>query len=500
MSRIVHLVLSACLALCPIAGTRAAEAMAARPQPLTAKQAQRELNILKRALSDLHPGLYRYQTPDQFQVEFARAEAEVSEGSDTLKMYLIASRIAAAVRCGHTWTNPLNQGQVVQDALAALPALPMRIRLLDDRMLVTASANMKVPVNAELLSIDGRTPAALASEFMPYLRADGGSDGKRLSQIDSAVDGGAMDRLLPLLHPPGAEGYVLHFRARGGRTGAPISQEFEEAIVVGMTVAEREHRLVAAGMTPENADWRFEIQGDTATMILPTFAFWQSDFDWRGFLQRSFGTLAERKIDKLILDLRQNEGGDDAIGNALQSHLLTTPFVVPAMRLESAYERAPYDLARFMDTWDFSFFDRTGQVMRGEGRNWLLRKQPTAARIEPVARPYQGRAVLLTGPRMSSAGYLIARNLKASSSATLIGQATGGNLRGLNGGQLAWLLLPTSGVSVDIPLIGSFSTSPQPDRGVLPDIAVRTKLEDVAAGVDPDIVAAKRWLAGSEAQ
>lgn len=495
MSRIVHLVLAACLALSPIVCTRAAEPPVASPQPLTAKQAQRELKILKRALSDLHPGLYRYQTPEQFQAVFTRAETEVAKGSDTLKMYLIASRIAAAVRCGHTWTNPLNQGLKVQDALALLPALPLHVRLLEGRLLVTASADPKIPVNAELLTIDGRTPTVLASELIPYLRADGHSDGKRLSQIDSNVDGGAMDRLLPLLHPPGASGYTLSFRPHDGRTSVALGQKIDVALVTGMLVAERERRLKASGLMPENTDWRFEIAGDTATMTLPTFVFWRSEFDWRGFLQRSFDTLAARKVNKLILDLRQNEGGDDAIGNALQAHLLTKTFVIKAKRLESAYERAPYDLARFMDTWDFSFFDRTGQVVHGEGRNWLLREQPVDDRIEPDARPYRGHVVLLTGPRMSSAGFLIARNLKASGSATLIGQPTGGDLRGLNGGQLAWLVLPTSGVSIDIPLIGSFSKTPQPDRGVLPDIAVRTRLEDVAAGIDPDVVAAKRWLA-----
>jgi hypothetical protein len=497
VSRLVHLILAACLALGPTAGTRAAEAAAAGPQTLTAKQAQRELKILKRALSDLHPGLYRYQTPEQFEAEFASAETEVADGSDTLKMYLIASRIAAAVRCGHTWTNPLNQGQTVQRALALLPALPLHVRLLEGRLLVTASADPRIPVNAELLTIDGRTAMVVANELIPYLRADGHSDGKRLSQVDSNVDGGAMDRLLPLLHPPGAGGYTLRFRRHDARNGAAIGQTVDEAIVSGMPVAERESRLVAAGVMPESTDWQFQIVGDTATMTLPTFAFWRSDFDWRGFLQRSFDTLAERKVDKLILDLRQNEGGDDAIGDVLQSHLLTTAFVVPAKRLESAYERAPYDIARFMDTWDFSFFDRTGQVTRGKGRNWLLLEQPVDDRIEPAVQPYRGHVVLLTAPRMSSAGFLIARNLKGSGSATLIGQATGGDLRGLNGGQLAWLVLPTSGVSVDIPLVGSFSKTPQPDRGVLPDIAVRTRLEDVAAGIDPDIVAAKRWLARS---
>jgi hypothetical protein len=483
MHPIARMIFIACLAFAPLATAFAADA----PRPFTAKEAQRELRILKRGLTQLHAGLDRYQTPEQFEAEFARAEAQVADGSDTMAMYLIVSRIAAAVRCGHTWTNPLNQGPAVQRALAGLPALPIRMRVLEGRMLVTASANPQVPVNAELLSIDGRTPAVLIADFMPYLRADGSNDGKRLSQLDSGENGNAMDRLLPLLHPPGTHGYALRLRPRGGKV--------YEVTVAAMTTSERERLFIATGNPLPSNDWRFEIDGDTATLTLPTFSFWNGGFDWNGFLGRSFATLEEKKIPNLILDLRQNEGGDDAIGHALIAYVLSAPLTIPASRAETAYERAPYDLARYLDTWDFSFFDRTGQVVRGENRNWLLREQDADRVIAPVATPYRGKVVLLTGPQMSSAGYLIARDFKASGAATLIGRETGGNLRGLNGGQLAWMVLPISGVSVDIPLISGFAKTAQPDRGVLPDITVRTRLEDVAAGIDPDVVAAKRWFA-----
>lgn len=477
------LLLIVCLALAPPTTGLAADA----PQALTAKQAQRELRILRRALTDLHPGLYRYQTAAGLDAEFARAETEVADGSDVLEMYRIASRITAAVRCGHTWTNTVNQGPAVKQALAALPTLPFRLRVLEGRLLVTASADPRVPVGAEVLRIDGRTPTVLIAELMPYLRADGGNDGKRLSQLDHDRNGGALDRLLPLLHPPGAGSYALRLRPRGG---GPI-----DVTVAAMTADERERLLTAAGQPMPGTAWRFEIDGDTAVLTLPTFAFWNEDFDWQGFLERSFATLRERNVPNLIIDLRNNEGGDDAIGRALMAHVIASPLTIPASRVETAYERVPYDLARFLDTWDFSFFDRTGAVIPGEGRNRLLREQPSARIVEPMASPYRGRVVLLTGPQMSSAGYLIARDLKASGAATLIGRETGGNLRGLNGGQITWMTLPTSGVSIDIPLLAGFAGTAQPDRGVLPDIAVRTRLEDVAAGIDPDLCAAKRWLA-----
>lgn len=451
---------------------------------LTAKQATSELKLLQRGLIALHPGLYRYASAEQIDAEFARAEAEVVNGSDALAMYRIASRLAAAVRCGHTWTNPLNQSDALKASLDQLPALPVHGRLLGDRLLVTASSDAAIHANDEILSIDGRSPAPLVSDLLPYLRADGSNDGKRLSQIDTTVDGGALDRLLPLLHPPVDGRYRLRLRDPRGAV--------RDLLVVATTVPVRESAL--ASVAAESEEWRFRIDGDSATLTLPTFAFWRDAFDWRGFLDHSFDALAKQRVQRLIIDLRQNEGGDDAIGDALLAYLIHRPHTVPAARSESAYERVPYRLARYLDTWNFDFFDRTGQVVRGEGRNWLLREQPLDRVITPVADPYRGKVVALIGPRMSSAGYLIARNLKASGAATLVGQTTGGNLRGLNGGQIAWLTLPFSGVAVDIPLLAAMPKTAQPDRGVEPDIAVVTTVDDVIAGRDPERQRALAWL------
>lgn len=457
---------------------------------LTAEQATSELKLLQRALTGLHPGLYRYISAEHLDVQFAQAALEVANGVDAVQMYRIASRLAAAVRCGHTWTNPLNQSDVMQERLAALPVLPVHVRLLGDRLLVTASSHPAVRANDEIIDIDGRSSAELVADLMPHLRADGSSDGKRRSQIDSTFDGGALDRLLPLLHPPADGHYQLRLRDPRGVA--------RNVAVGATTIKARESALLAAGVVPESDAWQFDIDGGVATLTLPTFSFWRDDFDWKGFLDRSFDALAARRIQRLVIDLRQNEGGDDAIGDALLSHLIVRPHTFPAPRAESAYERVPYRLARYLDTWDFDFFDRTGQVVQGADRNWVLREQQADRVIAPVAKPYRGRVVALIGPRMSSAGYLVARNLKASHAAILVGRTTGGNLRGLNGGQLAWITLPYSGVAVDIPLLAWMPKTAQPDSGVDPDIAVVTSVRDVIAGRDVERERALSWLTRSK--
>jgi len=464
-------------------------ALGAPPDAVTADQAKRDLKILKRAFSDLHPGLYRYLTPEQFEAEFAKANAAVENGSSIGSMYLLGSQLAAAVRCGHTWTNPLNQPDRVRAVVFdGADKLPLHVRLLhDDRLLVTASSDAAVSSNEELLAIDDRSTSTLVAELLPFLRADGSNDGKRRAQIDSDINGGAMDRLLPLLHPPVSGQYRLRLRGPQGRV--------HEVAVSAVTANGREDAMKAAGFVPASDDWQFEIRKGIGLLTLPTFSFWRSGFDWQGFLDRSFTTLETNGVKRLVIDLRSNEGGDDKIGDALLSHLLHKPYTVPASTPEVSFERVPYVLARYLDTWDFSFFDHTGHVEKTAGRNFrLLDEQPPDRVIVPVEKPFGGRVFVLTGPQMSSAGYLIARDLKASGAARLIGRPTGGNLRGLNGGQLAWITLPNSGVTIDIPLIAWMPASPQPDSGVQPDVLVDPTLEDVARGIDPEMAAALALL------
>jgi C-terminal processing protease CtpA/Prc len=480
----------------PLLARASASARTAPAQPpgltdmprLTAKQALRDLRLVERALTELHPGLLRYITRAAFDAELARARAAVTEGADLGTMYLLVSQLTAAVRCGHTWTNPLNQSPTVKSTVFdRADKLPVRLRLVASRFLVTASATSAISAGAELLAIDGRTVSSLIAELLPYLRADGSSDGKRLAQLSHGEGGDALDRLFPLVHPPTGGHYTLRVRAPDGFP--------REVVVAATTVAARE-ALVGAEDRARSA-WAFTIDGDTGLLTLPTFAFWNSTFDWKGFLEQSFATLEARQVPYLIIDQRRNEGGDGAIVDAVLSYLIAKPARLDATRAEVAYERAPYNLVKYLDTWNYGFFDRTGKVTKGPGHNYLYTATaPTSERVvRPARHRYQGRAFVLIGPENSSAGFVLAALIKRHRAATLVGQSTGGNLRGLNGGELAWLTLPESGVAFDVPLVAWMPISPAPDAGVTPDLVVPAHFEDVAAGVDADLVATRAAIA-----
>ncbi|WP_426189892.1 S41 family peptidase [Massilia sp. DWR3-1-1] len=456
---------------------------------LTAEQARRDADILVSALRTLHPALDKYRSDAQVDAAFAQFRQRAGQARTSSAMYLAATELAASIRCGHTWTNVLNQqGAIKQRLLETADKLPLTMTLVEGRWRVLASATPAIAAGEEVVTIDGHASAAVVAAMLPYLRADGASDGKRLRQLDhDRGDLSMMDTVWPLLAPPREGRYQLTVRGGDGAVRSVTAD--------ATTLAARAQSLQAQGVAPPSQAWRLRIDGDVAVMTLPTFALYRDTFDWRAFFADSFGTLRAQHVARLVIDIRANEGGDGAIGLELLSYLVNTPVTYVSDQSVTMVERVPYQLARYLDTWDFGFFDRTGQVDRivdgPQAGRWRFRPNANRAHtITPRAARFTGATWLLVGPENSSATFALAQLAQQTGAAKLVGQNTGGNQRGLNGGQLAWVNLPHSGVAVDIPLLASSYRADTPDASVTPDLPVRRSYALQAAGRDQELEAA----------
>ena len=467
---------------------------AAAQATLTSEQARRDSDILVQTLRALHPALDTYRTQAEVDASFAQFKARAASARTPAAMYLAATALAASIRCGHTWTNVLNQqGAIQRKLLDGADKLPLTITLLDGRWLVLASSAPGIQAGDELLTIDGATSAQVVATMLPYLRAEGSSDGKRLRQLGhDRPDYSMMDILWPLLSPP-RDG-VYRFTVRSG-LGAVRTIE-----AAATTLAARAASLKAQGIQAPSQAWQLRIDGDLAVMTLPTFSLYRDKFDWQRFLADSFMRLRQQQVKRLVIDIRDNEGGDGAIGLALLSYLVRQPLTYVSDQSVTMVERVPYRLAKHLDTWDDSFFDRTGMVdpITTGPQAGRLQFRPNAAKttvIAPQEMRFSGKVWLLVGPENSSATFSLAQLARQSGAATLVGQPTGGNQRGLNGGQLAWVRLPNSGVAVDIPLLASSYQADTPDAGIEPDVTVARSFAMQAAGVDQEMAAVMKLSA-----
>lgn len=481
--------LSGGLALAAVAPSALARAAFAQASP---GDLRGDIAILRQAWETMHPGLYRYSTPAQVADRFSGLEAAWSAPASFQDRLLALTRVTAAVRCGHTFPSPYNSADAtVAQMYPGRALVPFRFRWIGGRMVVTHddSAEQVFARGAAITAVN-RTPTdALLAALIPLARADGGNDGKRVSLMEVRGDDGfeTFDIHLPLVLPGLAD--AADFTLADGRT-----------VRAGLlTLAERKATTApAAAPAPDANPWTLEVSADgIARLTMPGWALYNSDFGWESWLGEAMDSLGGGR--GLIVDLRGNEGGLDC-GDVILTRLIDRDLTVPDDQRWTRYRRAPESLHPYLDTWDRSFLDWGDQARGPDDRGlYRLTRYDDAAEggtvLRPQGRRFAGPVIVLCDASNSSATFQFARTVKDNGLATLLGQTTGGNRRGINGGAFFFLRLPASGFEVDLPLIAGFPATPQPDAGVHPDVPVQTAGEDIAAGHDPQMAAATRMLA-----
>src|ERR1700761_4388462 len=76
--------------------------------PFDGKALRADIGLLRKAYTALHPGLYRYSTPDEVAGRFDALERDFGDARSLGEAYVTLSRFLAAIRCGHTYANFYN--------------------------------------------------------------------------------------------------------------------------------------------------------------------------------------------------------------------------------------------------------------------------------------------------------------------------------------------------------------------------------------------------------
>ncbi|HMT39234.1 MAG TPA: S41 family peptidase [Thermomonas sp.] len=446
-----------------------------------------DMDILEAALA-LHPGLHRYLSPDDYAAALQRLRHAYRAETGLATRYLALSRFLAAIRCGHSYCNFFNQKTMVADALFDRPTrLPFHFAWVGDAMVVTRGFDTGLPVGSVVETLDGRSPVALRRQLMPYVRADGHNDAKRVSLLevrgDDAIE--TFDVFQGLLAPPADGVHRLLVRQPEG-----ASRRIEVA-AIGLAARKAQIAVPTAANAPA---WTWTMREDgIAVLGMPGWALWDSKWDWKAWLDERLDGLDGAR--GLVVDLRDNEGGDDC-GDRILARLIDAPFEPSRIEQRLRFQRTPATLDPYLDTWDDSF--RTlgvGAAPLEEGF-YLRPGARDALRIEPAGRRLRLPLRVLTSPVNSSATFQFASNVRALGVGKLVGRATGGNRRGINGGCFFFVRLPGSGIEFDLPLVGYFPTTPQPDAGLMPDIMAAPSVDDIAAGRDVALQAAVESILG----
>lgn len=467
-------------------------------QPRIAPSALREdAAVLRRAYTELHPGLYRYNTPAEMAARFDRLDAWASEPRTLEEAHLALTGLTAAVRCGHSFLNGANQeGRGLALISGGRTRLPFRFAWLGERMVVVdgLGAHPLLRRGAEITSIGGVTPSRILASLVPLAAADGHNDAKRVRQLEVRGDDNwePFDILFPLRWPALVRGGEARLRV------SPAGGGPERAITVGLL--DRQARLAQRAGVGDAAGsdviWRTErLEGGVAWLRMPTWALYDSKWKWREALDADLDALAADKARALVVDLRGNAGGQD-VGDLILARRVTRDVRKIDYSRFTRYRKTPADLDRYLKTWDRTFrdwgADAHGPDARGFYRMTRFDDDAEGDLLRPHPRPFKGKLIVLTDAANSSATFQFAYAARRNGLATLVGQTTGGNQRGINGSAFFFLRLPNTELEADLPLVAALPPTPRPDAGIAPDVKVELTLGDVAAERDPAREAALR--------
>jgi C-terminal processing protease CtpA/Prc len=232
---------------------------------------------------------------------------------------------------------------------------------------------------------------------------------------------------------------------------------------------------------------------NVALMRIPVFMPQQSGLNYEDFLRSSFEDIAKKKVQHLIIDLRDNEGGMDSWGKLLYSYLTDKPFYY-------------YDRLSVATDKDFSFrqhaslpeqFDQLRSLIKKQGSGYVFPQHENLGLQQPQANPYLGKLYILQNGRSFSVTAEFCAVVRDNKRGTFIGEESGGALGGNNSGAFAIVKLPNTQFTLGIPLLAYYmhlKTKESIDRGILPDHHIQPSVNDLLQKKDPVKDAALRLI------
>ena len=392
-----------------------------------------DLQLLKTKLETIHPALYDYTPKARMEQLFDSCYQQLNDDTDDRQFYGIVKTLLSAVKDGHLSSSPSPRfSQFIHTENSYLPLITY---FKGDSIFIVNSIDNKIPAGSRLISINSHPADAMRQKMYDYLMSDGYSTSKKALVLNQIF------YFYYYLSYGYSAGFTVEYISPSGDLSTVSLPAAEEKVINTLKITEEEKPLLSATFTEDNI----------CILSIRTFGaddLQQAKLDYPAFLEKTFKRIKQDKVQKLIIDLRENGGGRDAYGVMLYSYLTKQAF-------------------RY-----YSYLEKDKKKLSGK---------PGLGIQRPAALPYSGAVWILTSGNTFSAAAEFCAVAYSNHRATFIGEETGGGYEGNHSGQMIQVELPSSKVRVWIPTIKyvmDVIPAKYPGHGIIPHLQVQPSPEE----------------------
>jgi hypothetical protein len=371
---------------------------------------------LRRALEKYHPGIYWYTSREEFSIAWDSLNKKLDKPISEDEFFKLLLPVVAKVKCAHTLFFPS------VEMISSGSRFPLDLKFIGEKnYLMSDSSNQyPIPKGSELLSINGKSMGEILNLLLPNLEAQGGNSGWKYVILENDFQN-YYHYLIEHTESFKIE-YVDHTNGRK-----------EELIIKGSQEKKLRNHWRYWYPDADGAPLKITYRDDKQLAIITVRSFnkgryksYQQDFDQ--LVAQYFKEIREKKVIKLIIDVRGNEGGNQ-----------------------------PERLYSYLAKED---------TMQTHSRNNYHPKQ--------VRNKFEGSAIVLANERSISAQEGFVSLFKNGNRGLIIGRPTPGCARYLCGGNKHKLVLLNSRFEINIPMHATIRTD---------SVSLRLKM---GAGYSPD--------------
>ena len=453
-----------------------------KPKLFTPAQTREDFKIVRNALEEGHPGVYRYTPKKDMDRLFDEQESKLDHPMDVYDFFRIVAPVIAAVRCGHTGVNPSVEENERFDK--SVPVLPFQIRMIGNKITIFRDYTSEDGglAGSKIHSINGMRSDKIVKLLLALESGDGDIPTSRLRQL-----GQTFSKKLSIF---------LKMKAPYTVTYSPFNGGKAQSVTLAGITSTRLKEIAGVKYPQDNvrrdhsADLSFLDENKIAVMSIygfVGFADKEQKKPLNAFIDESFAQFAQKGTKTLIIDVRNNGGGEDELGKQLFSYLIDKPF--------------PYYDELLINALKFGFLQYAGNAEAipenltqklPDGR-YRLTSHPNWGIQQPGKPMFRGRVlILINGGSFSTTGEFLS-TVHFHHRAVFIGEEAGAGYYGNNSGFMHILTLPNTQVRIRVPLmkyVMAVSGYRYPRRGVMPDVKVQPTIADMLAGRDPEMAVA----------